>query len=130
MPDWVATRVGGVLNDRGLAVKGADILVLGVSYKADVGDVRESPSLKVMQALHRKGANVRFHDFYVEEVPLNGGTARGEPDLDEAVADADCVVLLTPHADYDLERIADRAQVVFDARNAFGSARRPNIVTL
>ena len=130
MPGWVATRVGEILNDRGLAVKDADILALGVTYKADVGDLRESPSLRVMQALHRKGANVRFHDVYVEEVPLNGGTARRVEDLDAAVSQADCVVVLTPHSEYDLERIADRATVVFDTRNVYGSARRPNIVTL
>jgi UDP-N-acetyl-D-glucosamine dehydrogenase len=130
MPDWVASRVGEILNDRGRAVKDADILVLGVTYKADVGDVRGSPSLRVMQALHRKGAQVSFHDFYVEEVPLNGGVARGVEDLDAAIAAADCVLLLTPHSDYDLERIADRARVVFDTRNVYGSARRPNVVTL
>jgi len=130
MPDWVASRVGGILNDRGLPVKDADILALGVTYKADVGDVRESPSLRVMEALHRKGARVGFHDVYVEEVPLNGGVAHRVEDLDAAVAQADCVVLLTPHSEYDLERIADRATVVFDTRNVYGSARRPNVIAL
>ena len=130
MPDWVATRVGGILNDRGLAVKDADILALGVTYKANVGDVRESPSLKVMEALHRKGAKVSFHDVFVEEVPLDGSVARRVEDLDTAVGRADCVVLLTPHSEYDLERIADRAAVVFDTRNVYGSAGRPNVITL
>ena len=61
---------------------------------------------------------------------MNEGVARGVEDLDAAVAAADCVLLLTPHSDYDLERIADRARVVFDARNVYGSARRPNVVSL
>jgi UDP-N-acetyl-D-glucosamine dehydrogenase len=130
MPDWVASRVGEILNDRGRAVKDAHLLVLGVTYKADVGDVRESPSIRVMQALHRKGAHVSFHDFYVKEIQLNDDVARSVEDLDAALAEADCVLLLTPHSDYDLERIAERAKVVFDTRNAYGSARRPNVVTL
>ena len=65
-------------------MKDADILVLGVTYKADVGDVRESPSLRVMQALHRKGRDVSFHDFYVEEVRMGAGGPRVE-DLDSAL---------------------------------------------
>lgn len=82
-----------------------------------------------MQVLYRKGADVRFHDVYVDEVPLNGGSITSvelEPSLDEA----DVVVLLTPHREYDLETIADRSAIVFDTRNAFGADRRPNVVRL
>ena len=73
MPNYVASRVAGILNDVGRAVRGSRIFVLGVTYKADVGDMRESPSLMAMQALYRKGAEVSFHDPFVEEAPLNGG---------------------------------------------------------
>ncbi len=130
MPAWVATRIGHALNDMGKAVKDARIFVLGVSYKADVGDVRESPALKVMEHLYRRGAKLTFHDPYVDEVRVNGGTL-GRTDLSHrAVGNADCVAVLTPHSAYDLDWIADQAQMVFDCRNAYGADRRPNLVRL
>jgi UDP-N-acetyl-D-glucosamine dehydrogenase len=130
MPAYIASRVGEILNDRGRAVRGATILVLGVTYKADVGDLRESPALQTMQALHRRGADVRFHDVFVEEAPLDGSAARRVDDLEAEVAAADLVLLLTPHSAYDLDAIAERARVVFDTRNALGADRRPNVVVL
>ena len=130
MPDYVASRVGGMLNDQGRSVQGARILVLGVSYKADVGDVRESPALRTMLLLYRRGADVRYHDFYVDEVRLNGSMAYSVEDLDEEVSQADIVLLLTPHKAYDLEAIAQNARVVFDTRNAYGTDRRHNVIPL
>jgi UDP-N-acetyl-D-glucosamine dehydrogenase len=130
MPNYVASRVGEILNTQGRAVNGARILVLGVAYKPDVGDVRESPALHTMQVLHKRGADVRFHDFFVEEVGLNGARAQCVRDLEEEMEAADVVLLLTPHAAYDLESIADRSRVVFDTRNAYGAERRENVIRL
>lgn len=129
MPNYIASRVGELLNDAGKAVNGAKILVLGVTYKPDVADTRESPALKTMQVLYGRGADIRFHDFYVAEVPLNGGSIRSV-ELEPSLLEADVVVLLTPHRDYDLEAIAERSAVVFDTRNAFGTDRRPNVIPL
>ncbi len=119
MPKYVASRVSEILNTRGRAVNGARILVLGVSYKADVGDIRESPALQTMQTLHHRGADVRFHDFFVDEVPLDVGSTRCVEDLDAELGSADVVLLLTHHRAYDLDRIADRASVILDTRNAW-----------
>lgn len=130
MPAYVATRIGDALNEAGKAVKDARVLVLGVSYKADIGDVRESPAVKVMANLHRRGARLSFHDPYVPSVSLNGGRLERVPLSLHAVDRADCVALLTPHGAYDLEWLADHATMVFDARNAYGPARRPNLVRL
>jgi nucleotide sugar dehydrogenase len=130
MPKYVAGRVAEILNERGSPVNGAKILVLGVAYKPDVGDIRESPALQAMQALYTKGAEVRFHDPHVDEVPLNGGVARCVDDLDMALSEADVTVLLTPHTDYDLDLIAKRSAVVFDTRNAYGGSRPSNVVAL
>ena len=130
VPGYVASRIGEALNERGRALKGSRILVLGVAYKPDVGDVRESPALEVMRHLHRRGARVAFHDPYVEEVSMNGTRQRRTALTSRAVETADCVALLTPHGAYDLEWVADRARLVFDARNAYGQARRPNVVRL
>ncbi|HEX6231077.1 MAG TPA: nucleotide sugar dehydrogenase, partial [Actinomycetota bacterium] len=130
MPAWVASRIGDALNDRGLAVRGASVLVLGVAYKPDIGDVRESPALKIAGQLHRRGARVQFHDPYVEEISVNGGRLYRRDLTTLAVEEADCVALLTPHRAYDLDWLAEHASLVFDARNAYGQRRRPNVVRL
>jgi UDP-N-acetyl-D-glucosamine dehydrogenase len=130
VPGYVASRISEALNDHGKAVKGANILVLGVSYKEDVGDVRESPSAKVMTHLYRRGATLTFHDPFVESVAVNGVLLKRNELSEHAVETADCVAILTPHGAYDLEWVADRASLVFDARNAYGSDRRKNVVRL
>jgi UDP-N-acetyl-D-glucosamine dehydrogenase len=130
MPAYVAARIGDVLNDRGRALRDAHVLVLGIAYKPDVGDIRESPSLRVIQMLQRKGASVTFHDPYIDAVSANGGRLARIELTRRSVAGADCVALLTPHRLYDLEWIAANASVVFDARNAFGVTRLPNVVRL
>jgi UDP-N-acetyl-D-glucosamine dehydrogenase len=130
MPGYVAARVADLLNDRGKAVKGARILILGVAYKPDVGDVRESPSLKVIANLRRRGARVTFHDPFVEWIQPNGEVLARTELTRAGVASADCVVLLTPHSDYDLDWLADHAKVLFDARNAMGQKRPGNVIRL
>lgn len=130
MPGYVASRIGDALNDHGLAVKDARILCLGVSYKPDVGDLRESPAVKVLQHLHRRGAHVEFHDPFVESIAVNG-VSLGRSDLTQrALAGAQCVALLTPHQLYDLDWIAQHATLIFDARNAYTAQRRGNVVRL
>jgi UDP-N-acetyl-D-glucosamine dehydrogenase len=130
MPGYVATRVGDALNDAGKPVKGARILVLGVAYKSDVGDVRESPALRVMSVLSRRGAQVVFNDPHALEVQVEGTRLTSTDLTQRELAKADCVALLTPHRAYDLDWIAEHAPLVFDARNAFGSDRRLNVVRL
>jgi UDP-N-acetyl-D-glucosamine dehydrogenase len=130
MPGYVAGRIGEALNDAGKATRGARILVLGVSYKPDVGDIRESPALKVMAYLYKRGAKVEFHDPYVSTVGVNGAVLARTELTARAVGAADCVALLTPHRLYDLEWLADRAQLVFDARNAFGDRHHPRVTRL
>lgn len=130
MPTYIAERVAEILNSQGQAMNGARILVLGVAYKPNVSDVRESPALQTMHVLEKRGADVRFHDFFVAQVPLSAGSTRCVADLDEELEVADVVVLITPHAAYDLESIAKRARAVFDTRNAYGPERRDNIIRL
>ena len=130
VPEYVASRIGEALNDRGKAVKQARILVLGVSYKPDVGDVRESPSAKVMTHLYKRGATLAFHDPFVGSVSVNGSLLQRTGLSGHAVEEADCVAVLTPHSCYDFDWLADHASLVFDARNAYGSDRRPNVVRL
>ena len=118
MPGWVARRIGEALNEHAKALKGARVLVLGVAYKPDVGDVRESPSLRVMAALARRGVKLSFHDPFVDAVDLAGRRLARTALTPRAVAGADLVALLTPHSSYDLEWLARSAALLFDARNA------------
>ena len=130
MPGYVATRIGDALNEVGKPVKGARILVLGVAYKPDVGDVRESPALKVMSVLSRRGADVAFSDPHIGHVNVNEKWIAGVELTQREIVKADCVAVLTPHQAFDLDWLADRAALVFDARNAYGPDRRPNVVRL
>jgi UDP-N-acetyl-D-glucosamine dehydrogenase len=130
MPGWVAARIGEALNEHAKPLKGARVLVLGVAYKPDVGDVRESPSLRVMSVLARRGAKLAFHDPLVDAVTLDGKRLARIELTAKAVAGADLVALLVPHSSYDLERLAGTAGLLFDARNAYGPGNPPNLVRL
>lgn len=130
MPGYVASRIGEALNEVGKATKGANILILGVAYKPDVGDIRESPALKVMSHLGRRGARVEFHDPYVPMITLDARPIDRTELTRRVIAEADCVALLTPHRGYDLDWIAQHAQLVFDARNAYGEMHDAKVIKL
>ena len=118
MPGHVVERIGDLLNDQRLAVNGARILVLGVAYKRDVGDMRESPALDIVAQLARRGADIRYHDPYVGEFEVEGRGYKNSELSDSALADVDLVVLLTDHSDVDYDRVVRLAGRVFDTRNA------------
>lgn len=126
MPRYWVEKVQDVLNDAGKAVKGSRVLVLGVAYKKDIDDVRESPALDIIELLRQKGADVRYHDPYVPELVHNGVAMRSEGDLGSALEAADCVVIVTDHSVYDWDEIARQARLVVDTRNALGG-RRPGV---
>jgi UDP-N-acetyl-D-glucosamine dehydrogenase len=131
MPEHVVALVGDALNDRGRAIRGASVLVLGVTYKADVNDIRESPALEIMEMLSRKGASVSYADPFIPQVMVAGAKlAAVEPTVD-AVAAADCVLVLSSHTSFDYKAIADSARLVVDTRNALKAYRdRSTVVTL
>lgn len=129
MPEYVASRVIDVLNDHGRSVKGARVLALGVTYKPDVGDLRESAAVEVIAKLARRGARVRFHDPFVAEVAEHGLALRRSALSTAALRDADLVAVLTPHTSYDLDEVVRRAALVFDARNAV-AGRHPHVIRL
>ncbi|HXH82983.1 MAG TPA: nucleotide sugar dehydrogenase, partial [Candidatus Tectomicrobia bacterium] len=132
MPEHVLQLLADALNDRGRAVRGARVLVLGVAYQADVADTRDSPALEVLAGLARRGTHVAYHDPHVPHVVLPGG-ARLES-LDGAALDLrawDAVLILTAHAGTDWARVVREAPLVVDARNATGRlGRAPNVVRL
>jgi UDP-N-acetyl-D-glucosamine dehydrogenase len=116
MPSYAASRIARALNGLGCAVRGARILILGMAYKANVGDLRESPSLKLVELLRRDGAEVEYHDPHVAEVSSLG--LRSVELSPERIAAADCVIIATAHRAVDLGPVVARARLVVDLRNA------------
>lgn len=124
MPGYWVGRVQDSLNNASKAVKGSIVLILGVAYKADVSDIRESPSLDIAHLLIEKGADVRYHDPYVAEVHEENVVLTGETDLEAALSSADCVVIATDHSEYDWNMVVEKAALLVDTRNAVARARR------
>jgi len=120
MPRFVLTRVTDALNDHKQALNGSKILVLGAAYKPDIDDLRESPALDVIGLLEKKGAEVEYHDPYVSSLQLEGKTHYSVKDLDAAVREADCVVIVTNHKVYDYAKILRESKLIVDTRNALG----------
>jgi UDP-N-acetyl-D-glucosamine dehydrogenase len=130
MPEVVIDRVTEALNGQGKSLRGSEVLVLGVSYKKDVGDVRESPALKVIDRLHKRGTNVSYHDPHVP-LCVNGKGPMASVTLDdETLAGADCVVILTDHSHLPYERVLAMARVIVDTRNALRDRGGENVIRL
>jgi UDP-N-acetyl-D-glucosamine dehydrogenase len=113
MPYFCLEKIVRSLNDAGKPVQGSRILILGVSYKAGVGDVRESPALKIIELLRRRGADVRYHDPHVPVLEEHALRSMG---LDEALDDVELAVIVTAHPGVDHGRIVERAPLVLDLR--------------
>ncbi len=118
MPRHVADTCADLLNEDRLAVNGSRILILGVAYKPNVGDMRESPALDIISLLEAKGAHIEYHDPHVRELELDARTLKSIELTDEALANADLVVIITDHAGVDYARVVARAGRVYDTRNA------------
>ncbi len=121
MPDWVVEKVSWALNDDRKAVRGSRILVLGVAYKRDIDDVRESPALDVIRLLEDRGAHVEFHDPFVAEFREEEHVRKGVAMSDDMLRWADAVVVITDHQGVDYQRVADHAMLVVDTRNVMAS---------
>jgi len=118
MPLFWVRKVAQALNDQGKAVKGAAVLVLGVAYKRDIDDIRESPALDIIRLLEGQGARVAYSDPHVPCFSENGQEYRSVPLTQQSVAAADCVMIVTDHSDFDYSMVARHARVVVDTRNA------------
>ena len=116
MPGYVVQMVTDALNDRGRAVRGARVLVLGVAYKPNVSDTRDSPALEIIDTLLVKGARVAYHDPHVPAISVNAATLESRPDV--RAGEYDLVLVLTAHAGYDWGAIVSAAPVIIDTRNA------------
>ena len=132
MPHYVVDKIARALNARKRALNGSRILLIGLAYKKDVNDTRDSPAFDVAQALLEQGAKVAYHDPYVPAAQLNGATMRSTPLTAAQLARSECVVILTNHSNVDYALILRHAPVIVDTRNQYGQSGRTasNVVKL
>jgi UDP-N-acetyl-D-glucosamine dehydrogenase len=123
MPYFCVDRISRALNDQAKPVKGSRVAIVGVSYKPGVGDLRESPALKILRLLREGGAEVSYHDDFVPELPDFGLRS-------EWPEDADCVAIVTAHPGLDLQRLVEEAPLVVDFRGVTRGIEAPNLVRL
>lgn len=118
MPHFVRDKVIRALNQQRKSLNGANILVVGVAYKKDISDWRESPAIKIIHDLQADGADIRYHDPFIEGLPVGKDLLRSVDLTADALAAADCVLITTDHSAYDYDFIVSKAKVVVDTRNA------------
>ena len=129
MPHFVVEKVQNALNESRLAVKGSRIHILGVAYKRDIDDVRESPALDIIHLLQRRGATVTFSDPYVPSIRVEDQLLMAS-DPDQAIPEADCTVVITDHSDVDYGLVVARSRLVVDTRNALRGIKSEKITRL
>jgi UDP-N-acetyl-D-glucosamine dehydrogenase len=127
MPRFCAEKVARSLNDHSKPVRGSRVAILGVSYKSGVGDLRESPALKIMDILQDQGADLRYHDDYVPDLP--DFDLRSQP-LDEALDGCDAAVIVTAHPGLDIDLLTERAPLIVDFRGVTAKVGARNVVRL
>ena len=130
MPEHVVDLVAQSLNHRGLAVQGSRILVLGVSYKENIDDTRESPSLDIMETLRERGARIEYSDPFVPTLTFAGQRLKSRPVTPAELKRHDCVVIATAHKAFPYGMVVRHAKAVVDTRNALRGRRSPKIVRL
>lgn len=132
MPEWVASRAARILNEYGKAMMGAKVLVLGVAYKQDIDDYRESPALRVIERVKARGANVSYYDPWVSEYTYKGVSDRSIPELTaEVLSSADIVLVTCAHTNVDYDFVQQNAKAILDTKNAMKNiTARENIEVL
>jgi UDP-N-acetyl-D-glucosamine dehydrogenase len=130
MPSYVVERIADLLNERGRALKGSRLFVLGVAYKANTSDYRESPALDVITLLLERGAKVSYHDVHVPQASFGSRTLKSQALSAAALKSADCALILTAHGGVDYADVVRRSKLVFDARNAAKGVKAKNLVRL
>ncbi|MBI4890479.1 MAG: nucleotide sugar dehydrogenase [Acidobacteria bacterium] len=128
MPHYVVQRTQDALNNHAKALKGSRIHIMGVAYKRDIDDVRESPALDVIHLLRQRGAEVSYTDPFVSTIRLDQGELHSVPA--ESAAAADCVLVITDHKDFNYDNLVRDSQLILDTRNALRDRQAPNLIRL
>lgn len=122
MPRYVVSRIQAILNREGKPLNGSKVLLLGITYKPDIADLRESPSLEIFEILIEDGADARFFDPHVATVRIAGDVREREADLQQAIIESDVVVVLQAHSAFNLDAIVNSSKTVFDTRGVLSGA--------
>ncbi|MBI3596666.1 MAG: nucleotide sugar dehydrogenase [Nitrospirae bacterium] len=130
MPEYVVEKVMEALNQHGKCLKGARLLIVGVAYKKDINDVRESPALDIISLLARRGAQISYHDPFVPSLPIEGIEQRSKKLDEKTLEEQDCVVIVTNHSGLDYEKIVKTSRLIMDTRNALKGFNGSHIVRL
>ncbi|MGB7948620.1 MAG: nucleotide sugar dehydrogenase [Candidatus Binatia bacterium] len=130
MPTFMVRRIADALNEKRKSLKGSKILALGVTYKRDTNDVRESPALHILEGLREKGATVYFCDPYVPSITIQGQTIHGVELTPNVLQSMDCVAILTDHSAFDYSMVAKSSSLILDTRNALKDFPRANLSLL
>lgn len=130
MPYYIVSRIIEALNNSGKSLKGANVFALGVAYKKDIDDTRESPSLRLIQLLSDKGAKVSYNDPFIPEIKLSQGSLTSIALTKENLSSADCVVIATDHSCYNINEVIVQSKLVFDTRGATVGLKGNNIIRI
>jgi UDP-N-acetyl-D-glucosamine dehydrogenase len=130
MPFYVVQRLMDALNDHGKALAVSRILILGVAYKPDIDDVRESPALKIIELLEGRAPDLVYHDTHVPNIRTDGGTMSSVELTPELVASSDVVVVVTDHSGVDYDMVVREAPLLLDTRNALADYDDDKVVRL
>jgi UDP-N-acetyl-D-glucosamine dehydrogenase len=130
MPQFVARRAMELLNDAGKPLRGSRVHLLGVTYKRDISDLRESPALEIAALLAERGAELSYSDPYVPSFAFGGRTLESQEPDPELLAERDLVIVVTDHSAFDYPAIVAAAPLVFDTRNAAAAVAGANLHTL
>jgi len=129
MPHFVVDKIQNALNDYSKPLRGSHVHILGVAYKRNIDDVRESPALDIILLLERRGARITYSDPHVPQLQLDGHQLTAQ-DAVTLSGEADCVVVVTDHSSFDYAAILGRAKLVVDTRNALKNHPSPKVVRL
>lgn len=130
MPEFVVEKITDALNDAEKSVKGSNVHILGVAYKKDVDDLRESPALEIMNILRSKGAKISYTDPYIPEIAYQKLSIKSKPLSKEVLSRVDCAVIVTDHSNFDYNLIVSSSKLIVDTRNALKNIHKKHIVRL
>jgi len=126
MPRYAVSKIQDALNLQKKSLNGSKVLIIGVAYKPDIDDLRESPALDIALYLKQKGAEVSYHDPYIPFIDHEGIELESVSNLNESIKTADCVAIITNHSSYDYGQLLEDAKLIVDTRNALGDKGKNN----
>ena len=129
MPGYVVNKISDALNGCNKSVRDSKVFIIGVSYKKDIDDLRESPAIDVIHLLKKRGAEVVYYDPYVDMIQLDDLSLKRIP-LEQGLTEADCTIIITDHSLIDYQKVVDNAKLVIDTRNATKGINNSKVIKL